>query len=193
MNLSNLFGICTPLVGLVFAPFFALFFAVVGLCMRHGVSLYGITLGIPTLIATCAWITESRKTRTAFLGRFLFNVVIPLACIILFVVHPVGHEAFLYSCYWFIPPLLFCARFFVSSRFDLFFCASVRITFIAHAVGSILWIYQVPTTPEFWMVLIPVVACERLINASMSSLFILLGSFVVAKKSFFICVSKLKS
>jgi hypothetical protein len=45
------------------------------------------------------------------------------------------------------------------------FTHALTATFIAHAVGSTIWIYSQPTTPAFWLALIPIVALERLIYA----------------------------
>jgi hypothetical protein len=39
--------------------------------------------------------------------------------------------------------------------------SSLRITFITHAIGSVLWLYAMPSTPIFWLALIPIVALER--------------------------------
>ena len=39
-------------------------------------------------------------------------------------------------------------------------------TFIAHAVGSVIWLYTVPMTAAAWIALIPLVACERMLYAS---------------------------
>ncbi len=36
-------------------------------------------------------------------------------------------------------------------------------TFIAHAVGSVIWLYTVPMVASAWLALIPIVACERLL------------------------------
>jgi hypothetical protein len=39
-------------------------------------------------------------------------------------------------------------------------------TFIAHAVGSTIWIYTVPMTAQMWLGLMPLVAIERLCFAT---------------------------
>jgi hypothetical protein len=38
---------------------------------------------------------------------------------------------------------------------------SFGAAFSAHAVGSILFLYTIPTAPALWMMLIPIVAIER--------------------------------
>lgn len=90
----------------------------------------------------------------------LLRVALPLACIAAFIVHPVGAQAWPYSLYWLVPVVLY----FVNKK-HIFFEA-LGSTFIAHAVGSVIWIYAAPMTPEAWLTLIPVVAIERLTFAS---------------------------
>ena len=61
----------------------------------------------------------------------------------------------LYTLYWFIP----IAISLMASKHP--FLRALRGTFIAHAVGSVIWIYTVPMAAEQWLALIPVVALER--------------------------------
>jgi len=85
-----------------------------------------------------------------------YSLVIPIAAIILFVINPVGSQAWVYSLYWLIP--IICA---LVKPNSLFFKA-LGATFTAHCIGSIVWLYLVnPMTPELWLALIPVVAIER--------------------------------
>ncbi len=95
--------------------------------------------------------------------QFNYTAVIPLLAIIAFVLHPVGQQAWFYSLYWLIPILaaVFSKR--------LFF-RSLGSTFTAHAIGSIAFLYSIPTTPDLWIALIPIVAVERLLFASGISL-----------------------
>src|SRR5207237_10360114 len=77
----------------------------------------------------------------------------------LFIVHPIGSQAFMYSFYWLIPIGLFgLAR-------KTLFLEALGSTFVAHAVGSVIWLYTVPTTAGMWVGLIPIVAVERLLFA----------------------------
>ncbi len=109
------------------------------------ISLFRLT---PMLFAAVYFAFYSKK-------QFNYTAVIPLIAMFLFVIHPVGSQAWYYSLYWLIPLLatLFTKR--------LFF-RSLGATFTAHAVGSIAFLYTIPTTPELWILLIPVVAVERL-------------------------------
>jgi hypothetical protein len=90
--------------------------------------------------------------------NIFINVAIPLICMILFIVHPIGFYAAPYSFYWLIPIVLY----FVSSK-NLFLHA-LSSTFIAHAVGSVIWLYfkPVPMIVATWYMLLPVVAIERI-------------------------------
>lgn len=86
------------------------------------------------------------------------SIIIPIICIILFVIHPVGRVAWLYSLFWLIPILGSILPKKVPG--SLFF-RSYGATFTAHAVGSVLWLYTVPMNAEQWLTLIPITAYER--------------------------------
>jgi hypothetical protein len=105
---------------------------------------------IPGFFAALYWATPSVFVR----------LIMPLSCMLLFVLHPVGGAAWLYSMYWFIPVVLYFVP-----RQNLFLTA-LGSTFVAHAVGSTIWLYADPVSPVFWLALIPVVALERLVFAS---------------------------
>lgn len=110
------------------------------------------------------------KTDTFSLLRFLtpvfaaiyfgskskWNVAVPLACMALFWVHPVGSQAPVYALFWVIP---------IAAKFagDNLLIRSLGTTFTAHAVGSVAFLYTLPSTPILWMGLIPVVMYERLV------------------------------
>ena len=75
-------------------------------------------------------------------------------CMIAFIAHPVGREAWFYSLYWLIP----LAAVFFKKRLIL---NSLGATFTAHAIGSTVFLYTLPTTSAMWLGLIPQVAIER--------------------------------
>ena len=77
-----------------------------------------------------------------------------------FIAHPVGAQAWVYSLYWLIPVVLYFLR------KESLFLTALGSTFTAHAVGSVIWIYANPMTPQAWLVLIPVVFIERFVFAS---------------------------
>lgn len=89
------------------------------------------------------------------------NSVICIFCILLFVLHPVGSQAWLFTLFWTIPIIL------IFIHFNNIIFRALAATLTQHAVGSVIWIYFVsPGTPEFWLALIPIVAIERLVFTS---------------------------
>lgn len=139
-----------PLIGHYVGTFGAIIVFSFSLLMRiifgYSFSLKIAAFYIPGL---CASIYLARRTA-------LWAVIVPFVCIGLFLFHPVGREAFVYSFYWVIPMVLF----FVPSR--IFIKDAFIATFIAHAVGSVIWLYTQPETVFFWISLIPLVAIERI-------------------------------
>lgn len=115
-----------------------------------------LTLGIPTIIASLNWSAKIQANKTV---KFCLNALLPALCIILFITHPVASNAFAYSFYWFIPMFIY----FLQPNSPFF--TALSSTFLAHATGSIIWLYTVPMTSSQWNALIPVVAAERLIMA----------------------------
>lgn len=90
---------------------------------------------------------------------FFIRLVVPIVCMFLFVIHPVGGSAWVYSLYWLIPAVLYFYK------NESFFLAALGSTFVAHAVGSVIWIYAVPMTAHDWLHLMPVVCIERIVFA----------------------------
>jgi len=87
-------------------------------------------------------------------------VGMPLLAMILFCIHPVGIQAFYYSWYWFIPMGIY---FFVK---DTIQSRAFAASFIAHATGSVIWLYTGDVSLEVWTALMPVVIVERLLIAA---------------------------
>ena len=86
------------------------------------------------------------------------QAAVPIACMALFIAHPVGGQAWSYSLYWLVPAAALLLP-------QNLFLRSLGSTFTAHAIGGIIWLYTLPSTPEMWIALIPVVAFERLVFA----------------------------
>lgn len=158
--MSFLFSLCPALCGFFLSPMIALFTIASILACKGGTNMYYITLGLPTIIATICWAYEQRTTVHATIIRILLNVMIPIFCMTLFIIHPIGGHAFYYALYWIIPMVLF----FIPSKNTMYglFLTSLRISMVMHAIGSTMWLYAKTTTPLFWMKLIPIVAQERL-------------------------------
>ncbi len=82
------------------------------------------------------------------------TIAIPAICMLAFWLHPIGQQAWFYALYWLIP---------IAAKFlpDRLLLRSLGTTFTAHAVGSVLFLYTIPTVPALWLGLIPIVIIER--------------------------------
>jgi len=98
--------------------------------------------------------------------------MIPVVCLVLFVIHPEGRQAWYYSLYWLIPV---AASFLKKS---LIF-NSLGATFTAHAVGGVAFLYAFNLPAEVWIGLIPVVFLERMLfTAGTAISYVALNSLV---------------
>jgi len=79
---------------------------------------------------------------------------VPLICMIMFILHPEGRQAWFYSLYWLIPMAAIFAK--KSLVFN-----SLGATFTAHALGSVAFLYAFNLPAEVWIALIPIVFLER--------------------------------
>jgi hypothetical protein len=138
-------------------------------------SLSFLALCVPGFCASLYWVQPSphpslkategtarlRRTSSPIESLFVhvLHLLLPIACMALFIAHPVGSQAFIYSFYWLIPVVLY----FIPHR--SLFLTALGSTFIAHAVGSVIWCYTVPMTAGMWMGLLPIVALERTLFA----------------------------
>ncbi len=136
-------------------------------------SLATLAFYIPGYCAALYLATQSRMLKCG----------IPLLCMVLFVINPVGMQAAIYSAYWLIPLMI------GATAQRSFFMQAVGATFTAHAVGSVIWLYTMPTTPALWFGLIPIVAVERLtFAAGMVVLHTVLQKLIAAASS--VCAKK---
>lgn len=87
-----------------------------------------------------------------------WSVAVPLVCTGLFLLHPLGREAGIYTLFWLIPVL---GKLLPEKLPGKLFFRSFGATFTAHAIGSVIWVYTVPMTASQWITLIPVTAYER--------------------------------
>lgn len=129
-----------------------------------------ITLGLPSAMAAFSWSTSKTLSKSIYIKiiDFSIHVVLPITCISLFVTHSVGHDAWHYAMYWLIPIALWMIR--ISFPWTNSFIFALQSTFIAHAIGSIMWLFFMPTTSIYWLGLIPIVAAERLVMAGMMTM-----------------------
>lgn len=89
----------------------------------------------------------------------LARVSVPLICIILFLINPIGQQASLYSTYWLIPIAI------ALLNPQSILLQALGSTFTTHAVGSIIWLYGAKLTAVEWNALISIVWAERLLFA----------------------------
>jgi hypothetical protein len=113
--------------------------------------LFCATFGLPTLAAAWCWRAEEN-----FFQKIFINILLPIFCFLLFVFHPTS--SFWYGLYWFIPVILFSQK--------NIFAVAFRSSFVAHAVGSVIWCYTIPMSSSQWIALIPIVAVERFVMAA---------------------------
>lgn len=125
----------------------------------------GLTLGLPTIFASLT--LKSLLKRKNSIYSFMLSVLLPIVCIFFFMLSPSAIGiAKLYSAYWLVPVFsFFIINNLNSSNINLFLI-SLSSTFVAHAIGSIIWAFSVNMSPENWISLIPIVAAERIIFAS---------------------------
>lgn len=180
-----------PLLGSFFSIFSSMLIIPIFFIFKK-ITLDGaLTLGIPTLVATLNWsnffnLNNNKIIKKEFFS-FLLNVILPLLAIILFIVHPVGKDAYLYSFYWFIPVIIYFVQKLKNN--NSIFLIALASTFLAHAVGSIIWLYSINMSSLQWLSLIPIVAVERLIFAcGMSVNYLLFKKFIEKKFKIIILV-----
>ncbi|MFH1443202.1 MAG: hypothetical protein ABIG96_04165 [Candidatus Micrarchaeota archaeon] len=104
-----------------------------------------------------------------------YALLAPVAAMLLFVIHPVGGEAWYFSLFWLIPVV--AALFFK----DNLLARSLGATFAAHSIGSVVWLYSFPTTAGFWAALMPIVVYERAAFAVGIALSFVLFNAVLAR------------
>ncbi|MBM3886702.1 hypothetical protein FJ364_02115 [Candidatus Dependentiae bacterium] len=125
-----------------------------------------VTKGLPTLAAV-----YSAQSTTPSRISLALNVILPICSAIAFIVHPVGNAAVIYTLFWIIP--IGCELMHRLS-YNTLFTRMLAATFVAHAVGSVMWLYFMPTTAATWLGLLAVVPAERLVFASGATLATLL-------------------
>ncbi len=117
--------------------------------MNGGGEIDMFTIARFITLAGAAFYFGSKKKYPAFIA---------LACMIAFWAHPVGRQAWVYALYWLIPIV-------ATFKKDSLALNSLGATFTAHCIGSIGFLYVIPTTPELWISLIPIVFMERALMA----------------------------
>ncbi|MFC1842804.1 hypothetical protein ACFLYU_04055 [Candidatus Dependentiae bacterium] len=150
-------GATMPLTGLFAGGLVSFVICLCSLAIRYVLfglsSLHLLAFYIPGLCAACYFSTNK-------LLRISMQLIVPVLCMILFLVHPIGYHAFAYSFFWLIPIVVY------ATRSKNMFATMLASTFVAHAVGSVIFLYTLGLNAAIWNALIPIVALERLVMAS---------------------------
>jgi len=144
----TLFELIAPLGGIFLGPLFGALsaFIVRGanvIVAQQTLDFLTVMRFLPMMLAAVYFGMKGRK----------MAIIFPV-CIILFLVHPIGQKAWLYSMIWLIPLIATFGK----KRLIL---NSLGATFTAHAIGSTIFLYAFGLTPQIWLALIPVVFIER--------------------------------
>lgn len=161
-----------PVIAYFFSGYLAVPLAIGAWMCTHLTWPIPLTMGIPTLLATLSWRASSERKS---INDYIINLILPIACMALFCFSPIGAQAWAYSLYWLIPAIAFFVPMGIFGR-------ALQSTFVAHAVGSVIWVYFVPMPPQAWLSLIPVVAVERLFISSWSLVMIGILSYAKAEQ-----------
>ncbi|MGB8467505.1 MAG: hypothetical protein WCE21_00725 [Candidatus Babeliales bacterium] len=182
---KTVFTLCVSVILISAALAFGVqprFFNLFSLGMPSAITLFGVWALVPLMLASAllpysALFFLGLSSRFMYLptlvgswyfskgfGRSGVTLLLMAACMILFVIHPVGADAWFYPLYWVIPVLISL------TATDMVFARSLATVFVMHAVGSVLWLYTVPTTPDLYRALMPIVPFERLALAAAMTL-----------------------
>jgi hypothetical protein len=144
----TLFELLGPVGGMFLGPVLgavsAFFVRALNVVLFHQkIDLLTVIRFLPAMLAAFYFGAKSKKTA----------IIFPI-CIALFLLNPVGRQAWMYSAIWLIP---FTTSFFKKNLL----LNSLGATFTAHAVGSVIFLYTFNLPASAWMGLIPVVFIER--------------------------------
>lgn len=155
MRWSPLF-LAAPIMGGFFGPSIGFSLVLIKRLIKISLrtSLLPLTYHIPTLFASAYWAYS----------RAFIRLYIPIICMILFIIHPIGGQAWAYSLYWLIPVFLYFVK------HDSIVLTALGATFIQHAIGSLCWLYCTSMSPEQWLALIPLVFVERVVAVLLMSI-----------------------
>lgn len=164
----TLFELLAPIGGMFLGPLFGALSAFLVrliniILFRQTLDLLAIIRFLPAVLAAAYFGLKTRKTA----------IIFPI-CIVLFLLNPIGRQAWIYPMIWFIP---FVATFFKKQLI----LNSLGATFVSHAVGSTIFLYAFGLTPAIWLSLIPIVFIERGVFAIGIWLSYLAMNFVLEK------------
>lgn len=138
-------------VGALGAGFFTLFIVT---ALHGSFSIAYLALYLPGIIGGLFFTHSSYKNSLRMVKSLFFIVFM-----VLFWLHPVGQQAFLYPFLWLVPLMLL-----LINQQSLFARAFVS-AFAVHAVGACWWLYTMPMAPSLWHGMMPLVVVERLVQS----------------------------
>lgn len=143
-------GIVIPALGYQSSLLYVILFVFTKGLLSSSSLLFAMMHRLPTVCSTLALQKRDWKV----------SIVVPCIAVILFTIHPVGQQVFYYASYWFIPMILY------SFAQDSLYSRALSASFIAHAVGSVIWLYAGNITAQEWTALMPIVMIERFFIAA---------------------------
>lgn len=96
-------------------------------------------------------------------------VLLPIVCMIAFILHPIGRTVWYYSLFWLIP--IFITKFkkpidkLLKREVLKIYSYSLGTAFVDHSVGSVIYLYFMKIPAKFWIMAMPFTIVERLIIA----------------------------
>lgn len=149
----NFFQFIGPIAGGVMGPVGGV--ASILIVSATNFMLSGEMISLPVVVSffTMAFAAMYFGTKRNFIA------LVPLICMALFWIHPIGDQVRFYALFWLIPLLATFVRNNIVAR-------SLGATFTAHAIGSVAYLYAFNIPAEVWMALPPVVVFERLLFAA---------------------------
>ena len=173
-----LFCVIVAVVGSLFLPSWAIIGSVSSWFSWSTISLPALqaVFGWPFFIALlgCKFFMGSSASLLLFCFRrlplvfssvtlaqrsLLQYIIFPLFAIILFTTHSVGHQVWWYSLHWLVPIALYFAK-------DSLYVRALAASYVAHAVGSCVWLYTGQVTVEQWQLIAYLVPFERILFAA---------------------------
>lgn len=157
--------------GPIISRFVGISFGVGSILLVH---LFGVLIGLYKIKSIISYFTffpiifaGIYFARTFKSEKKLFWI--PIICISLFILHPIGNSVWFYSLFWTIPLIISIGKEKIDNILKNYvarvYLYSLGTSFIDHAVGSVLFLYFMNIPREAWLMAIPLTIIERVIIA----------------------------
>ncbi len=165
ISVSTMFG---PILGSVLGIKLGLGTIIFAQCVGVLIGLYKLK-SLQNLLVFVPIMSSSLFFSRSFKGDKRL-VILPLLCIIAFLLHPIGREVWYYSLFWIIPIgiVKFNKKISKLLKRPIFkiYAYSLGTTFVDHAIGSVIYLWLLNIPAKFWIAAIPLTLIERLIIAA---------------------------